>query len=282
MTKTVLFISSRTVAGVVGNMPGIFVLQSMGHRVWPIPTCLNSNHGGHPHALRRPVEDEVVEGLISNLESNGWLEACDAVFTGHFSSVGQIEAAARWIARLKARNRNLVYCCDPIIGDDAPPEYDPETGGIYVAAGIAEAIRARLVPLCDIVSPNRFELEYLSGKPCSSPRTAIEAATGLGVQSVLATSIPADEGSGERSLATLSITASGVASSITPHLRDVAKGSGDTLIALYLGHRLSGLEAPRCLERAVQTTFEICRRSSEAGAEELMLVECRDLFTSSS
>ena len=80
--KTVLCISSQTVAGTIASGVNSFILQCMGHRVWTIPTSLNSNHGGHPHALREPVRDETVEGLIANLEANGWLVECDAVLTG--------------------------------------------------------------------------------------------------------------------------------------------------------------------------------------------------------
>lgn len=84
--KTILSISSQSVAGTVGNSVTSFVLQCLGHRVWPIPTSLNSNHGGHPHALRQPVDEATIEGLIGNLQANGWLAACDAVVTGHFST----------------------------------------------------------------------------------------------------------------------------------------------------------------------------------------------------
>lgn len=273
--KTVLCISSQTVAGTIASGVNSFILQCMGHRVWTIPTSLNSNHGGHPHALREPVRDETVEGLIANLEANGWLVECDAVLTGHFSSVGQILVAQKWISLLKARNRDLIYCCDPVMGDDAPPEYDPASGGLYVANEIAIAIRDRLLPLADITSPNRFELEYLSGMACTSPRSAEKAARSLAVKTVLATSIPATG-----RLATLSCHALAMASEITPLLNGVPKGTGDAVVALYLGHALNGLDNTKCLKLAVQTLYEICLASVNAGAEDLLLVDNRNLLLS--
>lgn len=263
--KTVLSISSQTVAGVVGNAVTGFVLQCLGHRVWTIPTSLNSNHGGHPHALREPVDDEIIEGLIANLEANGWLEQCNAVFTGHFSSVGQVRIAEAWISRLKARRPDLIYCCDPVIGDDP--------AGLYVAEEIAHSIRDRLLPLADIVSPNRFELESLSGRPCTSSDGAAESAKLLRVDTVLATSIPSGD-----ELATLCCTESEIFSRSSPFLDPVPKGTGDLLVALYLGHRLNGHDEARCLDLAVETTFEICRQSAAVGAEELMLIENRNLL----
>lgn len=271
--KTVLYISSQTVAGVVGNMPGIFILQSMGHRVWPIPTSLNSNHGGHPHALRETVDEGLIDGLVANIESNGWLAECDAVFTGHFSSTKQIVVARKWIEQLKTRKPELIYCCDPILGDEAPPGFDPKSGGIYVAREIAEGIRDTLLPLADIISPNRFELEYLSGMACTSPEDAAKAATSLGPKTVLATSIPS-----EGNLATLLCSGSGLAIETTPLLRDVPKGTGDVLVALYLGHSLAGLDGEKALKLAVQTLYEICLSSVKAGTDELMLIENRNLL----
>lgn len=273
--KTVLCITSQSVAGIIGGGVSSFVLQTMGHRVWMVPTSLNSNHGGHPHALREPVRDETVKGLIANLEANGWLVECDAVLTGHFSSVGQILIAEKWISLLKARNRDLIYCCDPVIGDDAPPEYDPASGGLYVADDIAIAIRDRLLPLADITSPNRFELEYLSGMACTSPKSAEKAARSLAAETVLASSIPANG-----QLATLSCHALKVTSEITPLLNGAPKGTGDALIALYLGHTLNGQDKTKCLELAVRTLYEICLASVNAGAEDLLLVESRNLLLS--
>lgn len=274
--KTILCISSQSVAGMIGGGVSSFVLQNMGHRVWMVPTSLNSNHGGHPQALREPVRDETVEGLIANIEANGWLIECDAVLTGHFSSVGQILSVEKWISLLKARNRDLIYCCDPVIGDDASPEYDPASGGIYVANEVATAIRDRLLPLADITSPNRFELEYLSGVTCTSPQSATEAAAGLKPKTILATSIPS-----EGNLATLIYSSLGVAIKTTPLLRGVPKGTGDLLIALYLGHYLHGRAARKCLELAAQTVYEICLASAKSGADELMLIENCSQFISS-
>lgn len=273
--KTVLCISSQTVAGIIGGGVSSFILQTLGHRVWMVPTSLNSNHGGHPHAMSEPVSDETVEGLIANLEANGWLVECDAVLTGHFSSVGQIAIARKWITLLKARNADLIYCCDPVIGDDAPPGYDPASGGIYVAEEIAEAIRDQLAPLADIISPNRFELEYLTGLACTCLEGAEKAARSLAVETVLATSIPADG-----QLATLFCSPSRIDKKNTPLLNGVPKGTGDALIALYLGHYLNGRSNSTCRELTVRTLYEICLASSKAGAEELMLVENRNLLLS--
>lgn len=147
-----------------------------------------------------------------------------------------------------------------------------------MAEEIALAIRDRLLPLADIASPNRFELEYLSGTPCTSFDSSIMASTHLGADTVLASSIPSEGNWAEGNLTTLCCAGSEVFSRTTARLSHVPKGTGDLLIALYLGHRLNGLDVSRCLNLAVDATFEICRQSAAARAEELMLVANRKLL----
>ncbi len=52
----------------------------------------------------------------------------------------------------------------PIIGD--------EPAGIYVDEAAASAVRDQLVPLADIVTPNAFELGWLSGRAISDGASA--------------------------------------------------------------------------------------------------------------
>jgi pyridoxine kinase len=287
--KTVLCISSHTVAGVLGSPAASFILQTLGHRVWAVPTSLNSNHGGHPQALREPIAAKTLNGLIENLAANGWLRECDCILSGHFSSADQVAAVETWVKRLKVENPKALFCCDPVIGDDALEGFAPETGGIYVRDGVSEAVRDRLVPLADLVSPNRFELEYLSGHPCKGTEDAKAAALSLGVETVLATSIPVHAGLGqagpghgpaihrsERRMATLCSTPKDVISLSTEDLRSVPKGTGDMFIALFLGHLLNGHDVAASLEAAVATSFDICRRSQSR--PELALVQNQGLI----
>ena len=56
-----------------------------------------------------------------------------------------------------------MYCCDPVIGDT-------ETG-VYVRPGIEEFLRDHALPQADIATPNRFELERLTGLDCAHAGT---------------------------------------------------------------------------------------------------------------
>lgn len=270
-TGTVLSLSSQTVAGMVGNRVAMFVLQRMGHKVRAVPTGLNSNHGGYPVTFHRPVQAEVIDGLLTNLEENGWMGESDAVFTGIFSSLDQVLLTETWIKRMKARNPNLFYFCDPILGDDAPPGTDPESGGIYVPEEIARAVCERLMPLADAASPNRFELEYLVGTSINSRQDAVQGGQGLGVPKLFATSIPHEKG-----LANLAITDDEVFEALHPFLDPVPKGTGDVFAAACLGYLLRGLSTRDALKAASHITYELCRLS--VGDEELRIIEHQHLF----
>jgi predicted RNase H-like nuclease len=86
------------------------------------------------------------------------------------------------VAAVKRANAQAFYCCDPVIGDDP--------GGLYVDQAVAAAVRDMLVPLADMVTPNRFELGWLTGRAVTDPHSAAKAGWMLGRPHVLATSVP--------------------------------------------------------------------------------------------
>jgi pyridoxine kinase len=150
----VLCLSSQVVWGPVGNTAAVPVLQAAGHEALQVPTILLSHHPGHgaPAVLR--VEVAAFAGLIESVEARGGLAGCAAVMTGYFASPGQVEAAAAVIRRLRGNDPDVVVLTDPVLGDD---------GRLYVAEDVARAIRDHLVPLATILTPNAFELSWLTG-----------------------------------------------------------------------------------------------------------------------
>ena len=78
-----------------------------------------------------------------------------------------------------------LYCCDPVMGDVGR--------GIFVREGIPEFLRNRALPAADIITPNQFELELLTGIKTRTLEDAIagaKAAHKLGPKIVLVTSLP--------------------------------------------------------------------------------------------
>jgi len=180
----VLSISSTVTAGHVGNSAAMFALQRLGAQVWPVTTIALPHHPGHgpvAPAARLVTDPGALDAILGALDANGWLEEVDAVLVGYMATADQSEIVARWLARLRQRPQPPLIMVDPILGDD---------DRLYVQAGVADAARDRLVPLADIVKPNRFELGQLSGAPTRTQLETLMAARSLGVREVVVTSAP--------------------------------------------------------------------------------------------
>lgn len=182
----ILALSSWTAAGHVGLSAAVPALQALGHTVTALPTVILSNHPGFPHAAGRPVPPSRIADMIDALDANGWLAGHDAVLTGYLPSADHVALAVDLVQRLRRLAEPPpaeppLVVVDPVLGDDP--------GGLYLAPEAAAAIRDHLVPGADILTPNRFELAWLTGLPVSTPEEAVAAALSLGPR-VLLTSPP--------------------------------------------------------------------------------------------
>jgi pyridoxine kinase len=262
MARTVLSISSQVAYGNVGNSAAVPALQSRGHEVLAIPTIFLSNHPGHgkPVSLRVPAPD--LAAILGALDDRGILAGCDAVMTGYFAANDQIHGVARLIRHMRKKNQSLYILIDPIMGDG---------DALYVPLPVAEAIRDELLPLATCITPNCFELSWLSGHRVTKVEEAIAAARSLGIGEVLATSIPVSQGK----LATLAI-ADGECFEHAAALRTtVPHGTGDFLAGLYLAERLE--HAP---EEALRRSMTILELAIELSMESAVLEFAAALYKS--
>ena len=221
----VLCLSSQVVWGPVGNTAAVPVLQAAGHEVLQVPTIILSHHPGHGAPALLRVEVPAFAGLVESVEARGGLSGCAAVMTGYFASPGQVEVAAAVIRRLRSSDSPPVVLTDPVLGDD---------GRLYVAEEVAEAIRDHLVPLATILTPNAFELSWLTGLPVQDLESAEAAAARLAVPEVLLTSVPVDD----QQLGTLLRTGHMKRFIQTAKRASVPNGTGDYLAGAYLAARL--------------------------------------------
>lgn len=254
----ILSISSQVVRGHVGNSAIAPGLRALGHEAWPLPTVILSNHPGHGGAAGFAVAAGDMSAMADRLDGFGWLGGCDAVLSGYFRAPEQCRVVADLVRRLREANPDLVYCCDPVLGDDGT--------GLYVAGETAEAVRDDLVPLADIAVPNRWELEWLTGQQAATPAQAVAAARALGPAEVVVTSVP----DGEGRLATVWSAGSAAFRSSTEALPEAPHGIGDLLSGLVLGLKLSGDAPERALGRAGAMAASVLDASR--GRDELDLV----------
>jgi pyridoxine kinase len=257
----IVAISSHVVRGAVGNRAIVFALETMGFRVWSLPTVILPWHPGHGPSTRMTTPDGQFAAAVEDLGGSRWSGAIKAVVTGYFGSADQVAPVARLVAKLKQTNPGLLFVCDPVIGD---------SGGLYVKTEIAEAIRDQLIPIADVATPNRYELGWLSGAALETNTEIIDAALALGPRRVLVTSaVPMMAGGIGNLLLTDRLAL------LAEHrmVGNPPNGLGDLTSALFLARLMRGEAEERALQMTTASVFEILARSVKRGADELMLFE---------
>src|SRR5439155_17724320 len=146
----VISIQSQVVHGNVGNSAAAYAMQAEGVNVAAVPTTLLSNHPRYPTLRGRVLDAELVADLLRGVEERDLVDEAAVLVTGYLGSPDNAVVIADFVERALSRNSKLVYLCDPVIGDD---------GRVYVADGILDVLRHRLLPAANLITPNQFELE---------------------------------------------------------------------------------------------------------------------------
>jgi pyridoxine kinase len=256
----VLSISSQVVYGHVGNSTAWFVLQRMGHEVLSLPTVLLSSRPGYGALAGDRTDPEELDAMLEAVLANGWLADVDAILSGYIPTPEHAALCHGWIRRIKALNPDALYLCDPIIGD--------EPAGVYIEEAAARAIRERLVPLADILTPNRFELGWLSSRPIPDAAAAVAAARALARPAVIVTSAPA--GAPDR-IANILVEGRDAAETVLACKIVQARGTGDFFAANFLARKLGGLSIRDALRAAAAATAMVLAASE--GQSELALIK---------
>jgi pyridoxine kinase len=242
--------------------------------VWAVNTVQFSNHPGYGAWQGQTFTGEAIRALVDGIAARGVLPDCAAVLSGYLGDAAIGDAVLHAVATVRAANPAALYCCDPVIGDTAP--------GVYVRPGIPEFLQARCLPAADILTPNQFELEYLTGQAIATQADAGRAVAALravmrpgGV--VLVTSLRTSETpAGEVDM--MAADADGLYRLRTPLLPIAANGAGDTIAALFLLHWLRTRSTAAALSAAASAVFGLLRRTAEAGSRELLTVAAQDEF----
>lgn len=268
----ILSIQSAVAYGHAGNSAAVFPMQRIGVEVLPVYTVNFSNHTGYG-AWRGPVMDphDVAE-VITGVEERGAFGSLDAVLSGYQGSEGIADVIIDAVARVKAANPDAVYACDPVMGN--------AKSGCFVAPAIPDLLREKVVPVADIITPNQFELGFLTG---TSPDTiestlaSADAAREMGPDTVLVTSVERPDRP-EGTIEMMAVNARGAWIVQTPHLPMKANGSGDVTAALFTSHLVRTGDAADALARTASSVFGLLERTHAAGSKELLLVEAQDHF----
>lgn len=270
MPLTVLSIQSHVVAGHVGNDAAAFALQRLGVEVWPIHTVQFSNHTGHGAWAGQAFTATHVRELIDGLDSRGLLARVDAVLSGYIGSAETGEAIADTVRRVKAQNPAALYCCDPVMGDVGR--------GVFVKPDVPMFFDKTALTVADIITPNVFELDLLTGSGPQTLSDMVDAARGLlsrGPRIALVTSVRTEA---DDHIATLAVTTKAAWVVRTPYLPldPMPNGMGDCIAALFLGRYLQHGDIARALSQSVSSLYALVRGTDADMPRDLNLIAMQD------
>jgi pyridoxine kinase len=261
----VISIQSQVVHGHVGNSAAVYPMQAEGVRVAAVPTTLLSNHPRYPTVRGRVLDAALVGDLLRGVEERGLIEEAAVLVTGYLGSRENAEIVADFVERALHKNPGLVFLCDPVIGDDDK---------VYVASGIVEIVRDRLMPRASLITPNQFELELLSGAGAQDEAALLAACRAIssrGPVSVVATGCTlTDTPAGQ--VETILCENGKLTRFATLRLPIRPCGTGDLLTGLIAAQLAKGRGVEAAVRVAVDTAFAVLTRTKATGSEEMALI----------
>ncbi|MGI9570586.1 MAG: bifunctional hydroxymethylpyrimidine kinase/phosphomethylpyrimidine kinase [Desulfobulbia bacterium] len=227
--KTVLAISSQVVYGSVGLSIAVPCLESFGIQVLPVPTVILASRPGLGTYTALEIRSEDLGSFLLSLRNDGWFDRISGILTGYFLNPEQVRLVAQTITLIKEKRKEVVYVCDPVLGDT------PE--GLYVSEETGEALKSQLLPIADLATPNLFEACWLAdAEPVATIDTngLKKLAKSLNVEKHVITSAVSTRRKINSALS------EGEIFRIIEHKRfdDVPKGIGDAFSALMLANIL--------------------------------------------
>ena len=270
--SNILSIQSAVAYGHVGNSAAVFPLQRIGHEVWPVYTVNYSNHTGYGAWGGPIIPADDVAAVLSGIRDRGAFPLIDGILTGYQASPEIADVIVGTVRDIKAENPDALYTCDPVMGS--------ATSGCFVADSIPPLFRSTIVPAADIITPNQFELGYLTERDVTdldSTLAAVDAAREMGPSTVLVTSVKRPE-TPEDAIEMIAVDDHGKWIVRTPRLPFKRNGSGDVTAALFTGHYLRGRDAKDALAKTASSVYDLLRVTLEADSQELKLVEAQDYY----
>ena len=267
----ILSIQSHVAYGHVGNSAAVFPLQRLGHEVWPVLTVNFSNHTGYGDWRGPLIDPADVAEVITGIEERGALTVCDAVLSGYQGSPAIAGLVVDAVRRVKEANPAATYTCDPVMGN--------ARSGCFVNPEIPPIIREQVVPVADVLTPNQFELGFLTGTDPHTLEEVLEsadAARAMGPSTILVTSVE----TGEDTIGLMAVDDEGAWLVETPLLPMKANGSGDITAALFTAHLHETGSAEQAVGRTVSSVYAVLQATLESGERELRLVAAQDAIAS--
>lgn len=236
-----------------------------------------SNHTGYEHGVTGDVlKGEQLRAILDGLERNGLLNDTGHLLTGYIGSESFLEAVLDVLKTLR-KYGNVRFVCDPVLGDK---------GKFYVPESLVKVYQETVVPMADVITPNQFEVEKLTGLTVNSLEEAVAACNALhdrGPSLVCITSVVFSDNPNNMSIIAShrnEQSETQVWSVDFPQLPGHFTGTGDLCASLLLAHTAKSDTLKEALEKVINTMFVVLERTNASAgttvqSRELKLVQSR-------
>jgi len=270
----ILSIQSHVAYGHVGNDAAVFPLQRLGHEVWAVHTVQFAAHTGYGPPKGQVFEASHIRDVMDGIAMRDDFASCEAVLSGYMGSAAIGGAILDAVQRVKAANPAALYVCDPVLGDVGK--------GFFVRPDMPDFMRDHVVPCADIVTPNLFELEALTGMICATledTKRALQMVHDKGPRVIVLTSAVIDE-TPKDAIDMLASDENGLWRVRTSRLGFSPNGAGDLTASLFTAHYLRTRSVSEALGMASSSVYAVLQETLMKGGGELALIAAQDFFVS--
>lgn len=261
---SILSIQSHVAFGYVGNKAAVYPLQNMGYDVWPVNTVQFSNHTGYGKWEGEIFSAKHIKSIVKGIEDIGEAEGCRAILSGYMGSGSICKEVANIVARFKEKNKKIVYLCDPVIGNKK----------CYVKPEVLEFFKANLK--ADIITPNQYEAEILSGVKIKDIDSLIEVESILhhrDIKTVVITGISFKDPDYKSLYAFVSGESGRFLVEVEEHdFKIEPSGTGDVFSAVFLGSFLSSKDSAYSLQNTVAVMDRLLMTTRMSESRELQVI----------
>ncbi|KAF2070490.1 hypothetical protein CYY_008188 [Polysphondylium violaceum] len=265
----VLSIQSWVAHGYVGNKCAVFALQHLGIEVDPINSVNLSNNTAYSSWRGESLPADKLWDMFQGLETNH-LSNYSHVLTGYNNNAETLRTVLKIVQTLKSRNPNLIYVCDPVLGDNR---------ALYVPENLVDIYKNEVIPNADYIFPNQTEAEFLTGIKINSVQDAllaIDKLHELGVKNIVITSLVFNNVQDENDILVIGSSVGVDVDSgkekknrfkikVGPKFEGYYTGTGDLFSSLLLAW---SVKEPKDLslvcEKAVSTLYNVIKVTHEA------------------
>ncbi|MFZ7256318.1 pyridoxal kinase PdxY [Avibacterium avium] len=270
--KHLLSIQSHVVYGYAGNKSATFPMQLLGIDVWALNTVQFSNHTQYGQWTGMVMPPAQIGEIVQGIDNIGQLHQCDAVISGYIGAAEQVEEIINAVQKVKSRNPNAVYLCDPVMGH-------PDKGCI-VADGVKENLINLAMAKADIITPNLVELRELSGLPVENFAQAIEAVKVIlskGPKKVLVKHL-SKVGQDPSKFEMLLANQEGIWHISRPlhQFKKEPVGVGDLTAGLFMANLLNGKSDVEAFEHTANAVNDVMTVTQQQDNYELQIVAARE------